>query len=150
MGPSAPDAEGCAARLAEEDGEEIKRRVLGKFYKRKTRPRQLLQPMKVQQSGHHVLPFTTLQCSELRQTEEFHLPPIRQSHHHGNSSNHDSDAAGSPSRPKVLTLVDVLPEIAHREATSGAKPSAGWPLHQAPLPTAHASRALRRNGMPAM
>ena len=98
----------------------------------------------------HELQSTTLQCSELRQTEEFHLPPIRQSHHHGNSSNHDSDAAGSPSTPKVLTLVDVLPEVAHREATSGAKPSAGWPLHQAPLPTAHASRALRRNGMPAV
>ena len=64
--------------MAEEDGEEIKRRVLGKFYKRKTRPRQLLQPMKVQQSGHHVLPFTTLQCSELRHADRGVPSPTHQ------------------------------------------------------------------------
>ena len=136
--------------VAQEDGEETKRRVLGKFHKRTTRPRQLLQPVRVQQSGHLVLPFTTLKCSELQQTEEFHLPPIRQAHHHGNNSNSDSDTEGSPSTSRALTLVDVLPDVAYCEATSGVKPSAGWPAHQAPQHNAHALRALRWNGMPAM
>ena len=131
--------------MAQEDGEETKRRVLGKFHKRKTRPRQLLQPVKVQQSGHLVLPFTTLRCSELQQTEELHLPPIRRAHHHGNNSNSDSDAEGSPSSPQPLALADMLPDVAHRQATSGDKPP-GWPMHQA----THNAHALRRNGMPAM
>ena len=131
--------------MAQEDGEETKRRVLGKFHKCKTRPRQLLQPVKVQQSGHLVLPFTTLRCSELQQIEELHLPPIRRTHHHGNNCNSDSDAEGSPSSPRLLALADMLPDVAHRQATSGDKPS-GRPVHRA----THNTHALRRNGMPAM
>ena len=133
------------ADVVQEDGEETKRRVLGKFYKRKTRPRQLLQTVKVQQSGHLVLPFTTLKCSELQQTDDFHLPPIRQTHRHGNQHS-TSDTDGSPSTPKELTLVDVLPEVAYHEASSSGKRStAGWPAHNA-----HTLRAFRRNGMPAV
>ena len=97
--------------LPSEDLSDIRKRVLGKCYQRKTRKRQLLLPRKPLQNGGLILPFTTLKCADIKEPQ-LHLPPIMQ----GLPLSIQEDTEDTESNVKVLRkrfqLCDILPEVA--------------------------------------
>ena len=97
------------AKVDHDDG----RRVLGKYYQRKTRPRQLIQPLKPHQNGNLILPFTTLKCAEIREPSPL-LPPIPQDTptQLTQLTCHEKDERDR------LTVQDILPELATKDGLS--------------------------------
>ena len=100
-----------------EGPKEAARSIRGKYYQRKTRSRQVIQPIKPHQNGNLILPFTTLKCPEIQEPSLL-LPPITQGF--TQVTNTKSSAFHEEDTPVChrLTLCDVLPELAPRETVS--------------------------------